>query len=106
MSIWRQENLLKVSLQTIRKMAEVIFGSLPYGAHNWQPMSYSKKTGYIYIPVQTIPAYFSGQKEVSYKVNRWNTGVDLNESRSPASWVAAKASLDALVYGELSAGIQ
>ena len=75
----------------------------PYGAHNWQPMSYSKKTGYIYIPVQTIPAYFSGQKEVSYKVNRWNTGVNLNESRSPASWVAAKASLDALVYGELVA---
>ena len=75
----------------------------PYGAHNWQPMSFSKKTGYIYIPVQTIPAYFSGQKEVSYKVNRWNTGVNLNESRSPASWVAAKASLDALVYGELVA---
>ena len=75
----------------------------PYGAHNWQPMSYSKKTGYIYIPVQTIPAYFSGQKEVSYKVNRWNTGVNLNDSRSPASWVAAKASLDALVYGELVA---
>ena len=75
----------------------------PYGAHNWQPMSYSKKTGFIYIPVQTIPAYFSGQKEVSYKVNRWNTGVNLNESRSPASWVAAKASLDALVYGELVA---
>ena len=75
----------------------------PYGAHNWQPMSYSKKTGYIYIPVQTIPAYFSAQKEVSYKVNRWNTGVNLNESRSPASWVAAKASLDALVYGELVA---
>ena len=75
----------------------------PYGAHNWQPMSYSKKTGYIYIPVQTIPAYFSGQKEVSYKVNRWNTGVNLNESRSPASWVAAKASLDALVSGELVA---
>ena len=75
----------------------------PYGAHNWQPNSYSKKTGYIYIPVQTIPAYFSGQKEVSYKVNRWNTGVNLNESRSPASWVAAKASLDALVYGELVA---
>ena len=75
----------------------------PYGAHNWQPMSYSKKTGYIYIPVQTIPAYFSGQKEVSYKVNRWNTGVNLNERRRPASWVAAKASLDALVYGELVA---
>ena len=38
----------------------------PFGAHNWQPMSYSQKTGYIYIPVQSFPAYFTGQKEVRY----------------------------------------
>jgi mono/diheme cytochrome c family protein len=40
---------------------------------------------------------------VVYRVDRWNTGVDLNESRDPKSWVAAKASMDALVYGELVA---
>jgi PQQ-dependent dehydrogenase (methanol/ethanol family) len=75
----------------------------PYGAHNWQPMSFSSKTGLMYIPVQNIPGYYSAQDSVVYRVDRWNTGVDLNESRDPKSWVAAKASMDALVYGELVA---
>ena len=75
----------------------------PYGAHNWQPMSFSTKTGLMYIPSQTIPAYFSALEEVMYRVNRWNTGVDLNTNREPKSWVAARASMDALVYGELVA---
>ncbi len=75
----------------------------PYGAHNWQPMSFSPKTGLMYIPVQNIPHYFSGQKTVEYRVNRWNTGVDLNESRDPLSWVAGQASADALISGELLA---
>ena len=47
--------------------------------------------------------YFVGQDSVEYRLNRWNTGVDLNESRDAKSWVAAKASMDALVYGELIA---
>ena len=75
----------------------------PYGAHNWQPMSFSTKTGLMYIPVQSIPAYFSAKEEVMYRVNRWNTGVDLNTNRDPKSWVAARASIDALIYGELVA---
>ena len=75
----------------------------PYGAHNWQPMSFSTKTGLMYIPVQSIPAYFSAKEEVMYRVNRWNTGVDLNTNRDPKSWVAARASMDALIYGELVA---
>jgi quinohemoprotein ethanol dehydrogenase len=75
----------------------------PYGAHNWQPMSFSPKTGLMYIPVQNIPHYFSAQKTVKYQLNRWNTGVDLNESRDPLSWVAGQASADALISGELLA---
>ena len=75
----------------------------PYGAHNWQPMSFSPKTGLMYIPVQNIPHYFSAQKSVEYRVNRWNTGVDLNESRDPLSWVAGQAAVDALISGELLA---
>ena len=75
----------------------------PYGAHNWQPMSYSPKTGLMYIPVQHIPGYFSAEESVDYRLERWNTGIDLNESRDPKNWVAAKASLDALVYGKLVA---
>ena len=75
----------------------------PYGAHNWQPMSFSTRTGLMYIPVQSIPSYFSAVKEVMYRVNRWNTGVDLNTNRDPKSWVAGRASADALIYGELVA---
>lgn len=40
---------------------------------------------------------------MTYQLDRWNTGVDLNESRDPLSWVAGMASTDALVYGELLA---
>lgn len=76
----------------------------PYGAHNWQPMSYSQNTGLMYIPVQNIPSYYSADDgDVRFRVNRWNTGIDLNEARDPKSWVAAQASMDALVYGELVA---
>jgi len=75
----------------------------PYGAHNWQPMSFSPKTGLMYIPAQNIPHFFSAQKTVKYQLNRWNTGVDLNQSRDPKSWVAGKASADALIWGELLA---
>jgi mono/diheme cytochrome c family protein len=57
----------------------------------------------MYIPVQNIPHYFSAQKTVKYQLNRWNTGVDLNESRDPLSWVAGQASADALISGELLA---
>ena len=75
----------------------------PYGAHNWQPMSFSTKTVLMDSPVQIIPNYFSAVKEVMYRVNRWNTGVDLNTNRDPKSWVAGRASADALIYGELVA---
>ena len=35
------------------KPAEAVPG--PYGAHNWQSMSYSPKTGFAYIPAQNVP---------------------------------------------------
>ena len=75
----------------------------PFGAHNWQPMTYSPNTGYMYIPVQNAPGFYSAQDKVVYGVGRWNTGIDLAENRDPASWVAAKATTDALIFGELVA---
>jgi PQQ-dependent dehydrogenase (methanol/ethanol family) len=75
----------------------------PVGAHNWQPMSFSPKTGLMYIPVQNLPGFYSALGKADYGVGRWNTGVDLSGSRDPASWVTAEASTDALVYGELVA---
>ncbi|MDG1987754.1 MAG: PQQ-dependent dehydrogenase, methanol/ethanol family [Halieaceae bacterium] len=76
----------------------------PFGAHNWQPMSYSPKTQLMYIPVQNMPGYFSAdERQITHRINYWNTGVDFYEARHPKNWIAAKASIDALVYGELIA---
>ncbi|NND81758.1 MAG: PQQ-dependent dehydrogenase, methanol/ethanol family [Gammaproteobacteria bacterium] len=75
----------------------------PFGAHNWQPMSFSERSGLVYIPVQHIPGFFSAKEKETWQVGRWNVGIDLNENRDPRSWVAAKATVDALIYGELVA---
>jgi len=75
----------------------------PIGAHNWQAMSFSAKTGYVYIPVQNVPSYYFADNTVEYHVGRWNTGIDLYENREIDNWVSAKAMADALIYGELVA---
>jgi len=75
----------------------------PLGAHNWQPMSYSNKTGLMYIPVQNVPSFYKASEKVVYAVGLWNTGIDLNVNRDFESWIAVQASTDALVYGELVA---
>jgi len=76
----------------------------PNGAHNWQPMSFSSQTGLMYIPVQNAPAFYTASEEASVVgLGRWNTGTDLAANRDADSWVSAKATIDALVYGELVA---
>jgi quinohemoprotein ethanol dehydrogenase len=47
----------------------------PYGAHNWQPMSFSKKTGYVYIPV--IESLFTYVTAPDWKpdVRGYNIGI-------------------------------
>jgi mono/diheme cytochrome c family protein len=47
----------------------------PYGAHNWQPMSFSKKTGYVYIPViESLFTYVSAP-EWKPSVRGYNIGI-------------------------------
>lgn len=51
----------------------------PFGAHNWHPMSFSPKTGLVYIPAQEAASLLSPHKEVAFD-NRegvWNIGLDL-----------------------------
>ncbi|MCK1315467.1 PQQ-dependent dehydrogenase, methanol/ethanol family [Bradyrhizobium sp. 23] len=38
-----------------------------YGSHNWHPMSYSPKTGLVYIPAQEAPLGYADQKDFVYK---------------------------------------
>ena len=86
-----------------QKNGDTVLWPAPVGAHNWQPMSFSSNTGYMYIPVQNVPGYYSASAKVNYGVGLWNTGVDLYENRGPSNWVWNKAMTDALVYGELVA---
>lgn len=49
----------------------------PYGAHNWQPMSFNPKTGLVYIPAQEIPAPFGMEPDFELRPGRWNTATDM-----------------------------
>lgn len=59
----------------------------PYGAHNWQPMSYNPQTGLVYLPAQNVPINLTSEKE--FKFNEvapgkpqsgtgWNLGYSVN----------------------------
>jgi quinohemoprotein ethanol dehydrogenase len=48
----------------------------PLGGHNWHPMSYSPKTGFVYIPAQEIPWQFKLDRAFEYRPGSWNLGTD------------------------------
>jgi quinohemoprotein ethanol dehydrogenase len=59
----------------------------PYGAHNWQPMSYSPLTGLVYLPAQNVPIGLMDDKEWKKGAvlpgrtgtgTGWNTGMVIN----------------------------
>jgi quinohemoprotein ethanol dehydrogenase len=52
----------------------------PYGAHNWQSMSYSPLTGLAYLPVQSVPVNLMDNKD--WKFN----GVRPGEPHSNMGW--------------------
>ena len=48
----------------------------PFGAHNWQPMTYNPDTGLVYIPAMDGNNLFMSQTDFTYRPGAWNTGVD------------------------------
>ncbi|MGZ6016409.1 MAG: PQQ-dependent dehydrogenase, methanol/ethanol family [Phenylobacterium sp.] len=54
----------------------VIIQPAPLGAHNWHPMSYSPRTGLVYIPVTESSTGFASQPAENFKLNSraYNTG--------------------------------
>nr|WP_240906572.1 PQQ-dependent dehydrogenase, methanol/ethanol family [Komagataeibacter xylinus] len=50
-------------------------GSL--GAHNWAPMSYSPRTGYVYIPAQQLPEPFKANENLRLHRMGVNLGIDM-----------------------------
>ncbi|KRA83939.1 alcohol dehydrogenase [Altererythrobacter sp. Root672] len=45
------------------------------GAHAWMPMSYSPKTGLVYIPAMHVPLSYGDDVNYTRHIGRWNTGV-------------------------------
>ncbi|MDQ0462684.1 PQQ-dependent dehydrogenase (methanol/ethanol family) [Caulobacter ginsengisoli] len=72
----------------------------PLGAHNWQPMAFSPRTGLVYIPTQEIPFPYMQPGKAGgadrYRPQGWNVGVDFLAAGLPddkATLTAIKASL-------------
>ncbi len=55
----------------------------PGGAHSWQPMSYSPRTGLVYFPVMEAAFPYFPDKDFRKRVLAWNTGVDFNAGSLP-----------------------
>jgi quinohemoprotein ethanol dehydrogenase len=47
----------------------------PQGAHNWHPMSFSPRTGLVYLPTQELPFEFAHDSQFVVRPGNWNTGV-------------------------------
>jgi PQQ-dependent dehydrogenase (methanol/ethanol family) len=77
------------------------------GAHAWMPMSYSPKTGLVYIPAMEHPLVYADAKPFDIHPGRWNTGVSFLDPPPlpglPADMDARRAALHAMVRGKLVA---
>ncbi len=72
------------------------------GGHNWHPMSFSPKTGLVYIPVLDIPAVYAQPENFKYNPGVSNTGTDGVLGSLPDGQ-AERDAIGALVKGRLLA---
>ena len=72
------------------------------GAHNWQPMSYSPRTGLVYIPAQQVPFVYADDEAFQFRPGEWNFGVTFNDTPLPGD-SAAREDIKASLQGRLLA---
>ncbi len=72
------------------------------GAHNWHPMSFSPKTGLVYLPAQEVPFLYSDQKGYRHRPGAWNIAVDSVKNMPPDDKATFKA-IRAMLKGQLVA---
>jgi PQQ-dependent dehydrogenase (methanol/ethanol family) len=78
----------------------------PLGAHNWQPMAFSPKTGLVYIPTNVTPFAYTDDKTFKYTPGGWNVGVDFVANATPMGAPQDPATLKAMaamIKGQLVA---
>lgn len=62
-----------------------------FGAHNWHPMTYSPKTGLVYIPAQLVPFGYADDKGFKFTPGRWNLGNASARNIGPRDTAGLKA---------------
>jgi quinohemoprotein ethanol dehydrogenase len=72
------------------------------GAHSWQPMSYSPKTGLVYIPAQELPFLYADDQKFQLRPGAWNLGIDILQAIPPDS-PEVQAAISASLKGRLLA---
>ncbi|MFC3713602.1 PQQ-dependent dehydrogenase, methanol/ethanol family [Sphingoaurantiacus capsulatus] len=72
------------------------------GAHNWHPMSFSPKTGLVYLPAQEVPFLYSDQKGYTHRQGAWNIAVDAVKNMPPEDKATFKV-IRAMLKGQLVA---
>jgi quinohemoprotein ethanol dehydrogenase len=78
----------------------VVPGAL--GAHNWQPMAFSPKTGLAYVPANRALFGYKDPKAFEVRDGRWNLGIDGAGDAAPDD-AAAYAATRKLLGGRLIA---
>lgn len=72
------------------------------GGHNWQPMSFSPRTGLVYIPAQELPMMYIADKSYKLGSGSFTNGIDVNFAEIPAS-PAARQQIAGTLKGRLLA---
>ncbi len=73
-----------------------------FGAHNWHPMSFSPKTGLVYLPAQEVPGAYGTDPKFAYDPGQWNTATNTDLNTLPPD-PKAKAAMINSMKGELIA---
>ncbi len=72
------------------------------GAHSWHPMSFSPKTGLVYIPTNNTPQYLHGRSGLEAGTTGFQLGLDMTGGNIPAD-KAIRAATKAAMTGALVA---
>jgi quinohemoprotein ethanol dehydrogenase len=77
------------------------------GAHAWMPMSYSPKTGLVYLPAMEHPLVYGDADPFEISEGRWNTGVNFLAPPPlpglPETAEGRRRALNAMIKGKLVA---
>jgi PQQ-dependent dehydrogenase (methanol/ethanol family) len=84
------------------KAAPTVMFPSSFGGHNWQPMSFSPKTGLVYLPAQEVPGAYGTDDKFAFSPGQWNTATNTDLNSLPPD-PKARAAMRNAFKGELIA---